>query len=111
DAAATAAARGFSRVLGSNSREERGAAYSPLMDGLWNLRQVEPGRNRPAARALHAVLADSRADADVEVSQRSVQIDRRRVTDALLQLLAETSTGWPVIMEDVHWADHATMRI
>ena len=44
---------------------------------------------------------------------RAQQMNRARITDAMLQFLdaAPVGTGCLVVIEDVHWADHATIRL
>ncbi len=114
EAAAIAVERAFTIFVGSSSKDQRGTAYAPLIDGMRDRRWRKDDRKRPAARALHDALVGSFPDGDeVAASIRTLQIDRRRVIDAMLQYLGEVpaGAGCLVVIEDVHWADQGTMRL
>ena len=114
EAIAHADTRGFMTLVGACSREDRGVAYAPILDGMHELRRRKHDATHVPGRQLHDVLRDARPaqeeDADAIGAQ---QTNRTRVTDAMLQFLdaAPAGAGCLAVIEDVHWADHATIRL
>ncbi len=111
EAATMAGARGFLTLVGVCSHNERGTPYGPIIDAMRDLRR-ESDSAQLQARRLYEALAGSQAGAEDNAST-SAQQNRSRVTDGMLELLkrAPGGAGCIVIVEDVHWADYATMRL
>ncbi len=108
-----AVARGWMSLVGVCSQEDLGAAYTPIIDAMRGARSREPDPRGMATRRLHGVLLGFSEGAADDASARAQQINRARVTDAVLRFLDEApdGAGCLVVIEDVHWVDHATARL
>lgn len=113
EAVAMAEARGFMTLVGVCSQEERGTAYTPIIDAMRDIRMRDSGARRTATRRLHDLLLGLPDGAGEQAPAMVRQINSAQVTEAVLRFLDEApdGAGSLVVVEDVHWADHATMRL